>query len=170
MHVATLGAPPDTVRVVSPTRGRLVMYGEPSRAAALDWPWVDAQLAAAGTYWVVASGGEHPHPRPVWGVWRDEVLHLGVGGPVVSRLLELAAVRHGAPRQRRRQPSSSRAPSPVRAPTHKVIRTYDDKYDWNYTVEEYGPLTRIEPATVLAWRSAGWAGRDGFQETGRWQF
>lgn len=145
------------------------MYGEPSRAAALDWPWVDAQLAAAGTYWVVASGGEHPHPRPVWGVWRDEVLHLSIGSPVVSRLLELrpsvtvhldsgvdAVVVEGSVAGSCTDP--------------QVIRTYDDKYDWNYTVEEYGPLTRIEPATVLAWRSAGWAGRDGFQETGRWQF
>jgi hypothetical protein len=51
-----------------------------------------------------------------------------------------------------------------------VLRVYNDKYDWNYTVDEYGAPTRVAPTSVLAWRSAGWAGRHGFQQTGRWRF
>jgi hypothetical protein len=51
-----------------------------------------------------------------------------------------------------------------------VIAAYDEKYDWHYTASEYGPLVVVVAATVLAWRSAGWAGREGFQQTGRWRF
>jgi hypothetical protein len=51
-----------------------------------------------------------------------------------------------------------------------LVDAYNAKYDWNYTVDEYGPFTLVEPAKVIAWRSTGWAGRDGFQATGRWVF
>ncbi|MFV0259288.1 MAG: hypothetical protein ACK5PP_12670 [Acidimicrobiales bacterium] len=34
----------------------------------------------------------------------------------------------------------------------------------------FGPLTLVEPVKVIAWRMDGWAGRDGFQATGRWTF
>jgi hypothetical protein len=145
------------------------MYGEPSQVAPLEWSWVQAQLAAAGTYWVVAAGGGHPHPRPVWGVWLDEVLHLSIGSPVIARLLRAepsvtvhldsgvdAVVVEGA------------AGGPVDRAA--VLAAYDAKYDWSYSVDEYGPLTSVVPSTVLAWRSAGWAGRDGFLATGRWRF
>lgn len=145
------------------------MYGEPSRLAALDWAWVDAELRTAGTYWVTAGGGGHPHPRPVWGVWSGELLHLSIGSPVVARLLDQdptvtvhldsgtdVVIVEGA------------AVGPV--DDTAVLRAYDDKYDWTYTIEEYGPLTGIAPTRALAWRSAGWAGRGGFQQAGRWRF
>jgi hypothetical protein len=32
----------------------LHLYGQLSATPRLDWDWVDAQLKAAGTYWVVA--------------------------------------------------------------------------------------------------------------------
>jgi hypothetical protein len=51
-----------------------------------------------------------------------------------------------------------------------LYEAYNDKYDWDYTSEDYGPLTTIAPLKVFAWRSAGWAGREGFQQTGRWRF
>ncbi|CAN5657968.1 hypothetical protein BH24ACT5_BH24ACT5_19960 [soil metagenome] len=52
----------------------------------------------------------------------------------------------------------------------QLLNAYNAKYDWDYMVDEYGPFTLVEPAKVIAWRSAGWAGRDGFQATGRWTF
>jgi hypothetical protein len=51
-----------------------------------------------------------------------------------------------------------------------LISAYDAKYTWMYDVDAYGPLTSIRPRTVLAWRSAGWAGRDGFTATNRWRW
>lgn len=154
---------------MAPQPERLVMYGEPSDVAPLDWAWVAAELSTAGTYWVNASGGDHPHPRPVWGVWADEWLHLSIGSPVVARLLE-------------RNPDltvhleSSTDVVIVEGTVvglvedMAVLRAYNDKYDWNYTIDEYGPLTKLAPTSALAWRSAGWAGRDGFQQAGRWRF
>ena len=50
-----------------------------------------------------------------------------------------------------------------------VVAAYDRKYDYRYDVEQHGVLTTAAPTTVLAWRSAGPAGRDGFVEAGRWQ-
>jgi hypothetical protein len=52
----------------------------------------------------------------------------------------------------------------------EVLDAYNTKYDWDYTVDEYGPFTTVAPVNVMAWRSAGWAGREGFQHTGRWRF
>jgi hypothetical protein len=140
----------------------LILYGETSDAAPLDWPWVDAQLAAAGCYWVVAHGAGHPHPRPVWGVWIDEALHLSIGSPVIARLL------HDDPHVAVHLDSGTdvvivEGTVVERSDDAGLLRAYNEKYDWAYTVEEYGPLTTIAPATVLAWRSAGWAGRAGFQ-------
>jgi hypothetical protein len=51
-----------------------------------------------------------------------------------------------------------------------IIAAYNQKYDWNYDLGEYGPLQRVDPDVVLAWRAAGWAGRESFQQTGRWHF
>ncbi|MGQ0434329.1 MAG: hypothetical protein ACT452_18240 [Microthrixaceae bacterium] len=154
---------------MAPEAEPLVMYGEPSGVASLDWAWVDAELSSAGTYWVTAIGDDHPHPRPVWGIWADELLYLSIGSPVVARLL-------------RRNPNltvhldsgidvvilEGAVVGLVEDTT--VLSAYDDKYDWNYTVEQYGPLTRVAPTSALAWRSAGWAGRDGFLQAGRWRF
>jgi len=145
------------------------MYGEPSDVDALDWSWVDAELSSAGTYWITPSCGRHPHQRPVWGIWVDEWLDLSIGSPVVSRLLKGqpeitvhldsgtdVAVLEGV--------VAGRTDDPV------LIRAYNDKYDGTYTKHEYGPLTRIRPTVALAWRAAGWAGRDGFRQGGRWRF
>lgn len=154
---------------MTPQPEQLVMYGEPSDIASLDWAWVDAELSRAGTYWITPSGGDHPHPRPVWGVWADESLYLSIGSPVVARLLERN------PDVTVHLDSSSDVVIVEGAVTGLVddtaaVRAYNDKYDWNYTTDEYGPLTRVAPGSVLAWRSAGWAGRDGFQQAGRWRF
>lgn len=147
----------------------LRMYGAPSDAAALDWAWVDEQLRGAGTYWIIAAGGDHPHPRPVWGVWSGDLLHLSIGSPVVARLVA-------------RDPNvtvhlDSSADVVIVEGTAvgvvddaAIIAAYNEKYDWEYTVAEYGPLTRVEPSVAYAWRSAGWAGRDGIQQVGRWRF
>jgi hypothetical protein len=52
----------------------------------------------------------------------------------------------------------------------RAIAAYDKKYDWSYDIAEYGPLTVISPSVILAWQAAGWAGRKGFQRSGRWEF
>ena len=48
------------------------------------------------------------------------------------------------------------------------LDAYNAKYDGDYTIDEYGPPTRIEPERVLSWRSGGWAGRNGFEQVGKW--
>lgn len=145
------------------------MYGEPSGVPLLDWAWVDAELTAAGTYWVTPGGGARPHPRPVWGVWLDGLLHLSIGSPVLARLLE-RNVDLAVHLDSGVDVVIIEATVAGFTGNASVLHTYNEKYDWNYTVEEYGRLTSVAPASVLAWRSAGWAGRDGFQQTGRFRF
>lgn len=55
-------------------------------------------------------------------------------------------------------------------PDLEIIDAYNAKYGWQYTVDQYGPLTRVNPMTIISWRSAGQAGRDGFQAVGQWRF
>jgi hypothetical protein len=125
----------------------------------------------AGTYWVVMHGASEvcPHPRPVWGVWSESRLCLSIGSPSIRS----RAVR-GAPVAVHLDSGTDVVivNGTVRSTTTAaaLISMYDAKYDWTYEVAEYGPLTVVVPNDVLAWRSAGWAGRDGFEKTGRWVF
>ena len=151
-------------------REPLRLYGTESDRESLAWDAVHEQLAAAGTYWVVATANGFPHPRPVWCVWADDVLHLSIGSPVLTRAV------FGDPRVTVHLDSGTDVvivegtatvePDPPAA----VVAAYDAKYEWSYSVGEYGPMTRVDPVAVLAWRSAGWAGRDGFSQVGRWRF
>jgi hypothetical protein len=151
-----------------PSSTPLRLYGEISDKAPLDWAWVDGQLRSAGTYWVAAATPT-PHPRPVWGVWSGERLFLSIGSPPIVRALAIdpavsvhldsgtdAVIVEGSAAGATADPA--------------VIAAYDAKYDWTYDVATYGPLLRVHPRVVLAWRTAGWAGRESFQRTGRWIF
>lgn len=147
----------------------LRLYGQPSDTPSSDWEWVDDQLTVAGTYWVVTPTPTHPHPRPVWGVWREERLHLSVGSPTLAQaLLPTTPVTVHLDSGTDVVIVEGNVVGPSTDP--ELIAAYDSKYTWEYDVDQYGPLTTIAPTQILAWRSAGWAGRDGFQETGRWIF
>jgi hypothetical protein len=142
------------------------LYGKPSQLAPLSWEWVDGQLRSAGTYWVVsASAG---HPRPVWGVWLADRLHLSIGSPVLIR--ELA-----------RDPTLTvhldsgtdvviveGATQPGAVTDDVVVAAYSAKYGSDYEVAQFGDLTQVVPVTVIAWQAAGWAGKGGFRAAGKW--
>jgi hypothetical protein len=132
------------------------------------WTWVDEQLSKAGTYWVSIGADQHPHPRPVWGVWIDEMLHLSIGSP------KLAAAQPGAPVAVHLDSGTDvvivEGVVEARTSDAGVVAAYDSKYAWSYAVDDYGPLTSIRPLVVLAWRAAGKDGRDGFTATSRWRW
>ena len=152
-----------------PRGDALRLYGRPSDTPGLDWAWVEDQLKAAGTYWVIARTEGHPHPRPVWGVWEDDHFYLSIGTPVTLRTLALDPVvtvhlDSGTDVVIVEGHASGQASGA------DIVAAYNRKYDWNYDLGEYGPLQRVDPDAVLAWRAAGWAGRESFQQTGRWRF
>jgi hypothetical protein len=151
---------------------RLRMWGQENDSPPPDWQWVEDQLRQAGTYWVVARSAGHPHPRPVWGIWRDGALLLSIGSPPITR--DLAA--------------DPRITVHLESGTEVVIveglasvvtefdalaeftAAYNAKYDWEYRAERDGPPTRVDAHKVLTWRAAGTAGRDGFPQAARWTF
>jgi len=148
----------------------LHLYGQRSDVAALAWSWADRQLATAGTYWVVGRTQGHPHPRPVWGIWHEQRLHLSIGSPTLRRSIreERAVTVHldsGTDVVIVEGVAVPAAPT-----TPALLEAYKRKYDWDYQVSQYGDLTQLEPTKILAWRAAGVAGRDSFQETGCWVF
>jgi hypothetical protein len=154
---------------MAPTERTLRFYTRPSDAAPLEWSWVDEQLAAAGTYWVIGRGDGAPHPRPVWGVWLDGSIRLTLGSPVLRRVLAddpTVTVHLGSGTDvvivEGRAEAGDADPRNVEA--------YDQKYDYSYDMEQYGPFVRVTPTAVLAWRAAGEAGRDGFTHAGHWSF
>jgi hypothetical protein len=137
----------------------LRLYGALSDRAPLAWPWVEQQLVGAGTYWVVARTPGHPHPRPVWGIWSQQRLHLSIGSPTLLRAIpeEPAVTIHLGSGTDVVIVEGLIIPSVPTGPA--LIQTYNQKYDWDYQVSQYGELTQVQPSKVLAWRSAGWAGR-----------
>jgi hypothetical protein len=156
---------------MQPRRADLRMYGQPSDHEPLSWDWVAGQLAGAGLYWVTAqSPGGHPHPRPVWGVWVDDELQLSIGSPAIRDALaadplvtvHLESATDVVIIEGRFEP---RAETPA-----ALIEAYQRKYDWDYDQASYGPFSPIVPLKVIAWRTAGFAGSESFQTTGRWDF
>jgi hypothetical protein len=152
-----------------PRRTPLRLYTAVDEHPPLAWSWVEQELRDAGTYWVVTNGPTHPSVRPVWGFWYESALHMTIGSP---------ALRAGIERDTRVTVHLDRGTDVVivegvassEAATPALLAAYDAKYDWKYDADTYGPFTLITPAVVKAWRTAGVAGRDSFQETGRWEF
>jgi hypothetical protein len=156
---------------MQPIPDTLRMFGSVQDAEALPWTWVEEQLQSADTYWVAARGEGPPHPRPVWGTWADDGLHLSIGSPVVRR--QVAAdptvtvhLDSGVDVVIVEGTAGVEDPSSM----GPQVEAYNSKYDWDYDVAQYGPFTRVAPSAVLAWRSAGPAGRDGWSQIGRWRF
>jgi pyridoxamine 5'-phosphate oxidase-like protein len=49
-----------------------------SGSGLLPWAPAEARLAAAHNYWLSTTRPDgRPHAMPVWGLWRDGVLHVG---------------------------------------------------------------------------------------------
>lgn len=142
------------------------LYGKLSELDPLDWDWVEGQLTAAGTYWVVCVAAGHP--RPVWGVWSGEQLYLSIGSPFIVREL----TRN--PRVTVHLDSGTDvvivegAAQPANSTSSAVLAAYSAKYGNDYDVDAFGDLTPVIPATVIAWQAAGWAGKDGFRAAGKW--
>jgi hypothetical protein len=148
----------------------LTMYGQSSTHPPPRWGWVEGELQAAGTYWVTARPAGHPHPRPVWGVWHRDGLHLSIGSPVIAR--EIADDRRLAVHlESGTDVVIVEGVVPDASPSAaQVLEAYRDKYGSDYDVAVLGELTRVDPVTVMAWRTAGWAGKDGFTECAKWTF
>ena len=120
-------------------------------------------------YWVTARTRGHPHPRPVWGVWWEDHLHLSIGTPLTLQALAVDPTLTVHLDSGTEVVILEGRAVDARGET-EVVTEYDRKYDWAYEVDKYGPLTCVAPETVLAWRAGGWAGRESFQQTGKWSF
>ena len=152
-----------------PRQTPLRLYTAVDEHPPLAWTWVEQQLRDAGTYWVVANGPAHPSARPVWGFWHESALHMTIGSPALRAGLAAdgRATVHldsGTDVVLVEGTASSEEATPA------LLEAYDAKYDWQYDADTYGPFTLITPIVIKAWRAAGVAGRDSFQETGRWEF
>ncbi len=145
------------------------MYGSTAELPAPTWSWVEDQLAHAGTYWVNPHGVAGPHPRPVWGVYRDG-LELSIGSSVLARAIaadarvsvHLSSDTDVVILEGRAEPTwpDDR--------TAGFLAAYNAKYDWDYVIDVYGTPTLMTIDEVITWRSAGWAGREGFRSAAKW--
>ena len=164
---------------MEPRRRVLRLYTQPSAHPPLAWDWVSAQLESAGTYWVLARTPGHPHPRPVWGVWQESLLHLSIGSPVLNAALSAdprvtvhldsgteVIIVEGAVEGEVEGAVAGAGHPFDRGP----IEAYNAKYDWDYDAAQYGRLKTVAPSRVLAWRTAGPAGRESFTTTGSWEW
>jgi hypothetical protein len=107
----------------------------------LPWSWAEERLVASHNYWVaVMRAGGGPHLTPVWGVWHEGALWWSTGGGVKMRALaadprcvistesaEEAVIVEG---------EASRDGD--RAVLREVIRSYNEKYNWNFEPEQEG--------------------------------
>ncbi len=155
---------------MQPRQQALRLYGQPSERTELAWEWAADQLRSAGTYWVIANSSGHPHPRPVWGLWHDDALHLSLGSPALNAALAAdprVTVHLGSGTEVVIVEGSVAPDAPT---TAGALAAYRSKYDWDYDVAAYGELKLVVVSRILAWIAAGWAGRESFAATGRWTF
>ena len=140
---------------MDPVAEGLVMYGASAEVHDLEWPWVDEQLVSAGAHWTVTPSSEHPHPRPVWGLWLRDVLYLSIGSPRLSAdarddvaiTVHLGSVTDVVIVEGLATGHNSDA---------RVLAAYNAKYDWNYTIEDYGAeLSGAVPILELGGRHDG---------------
>lgn len=145
----------------------LRLYGGVSQRLALEWADVERRLDEAPTYWLVAAG-PRPHPRPVWGVWISDMLYVSVGSPVLK-----ASIGDGVEVSIHLDSGTDVvivegwAEAATAGDVSAAVERYRAKYETDYDAEELGPLTGVRPRHVIAWATAGWAGRGGFQRTVR---
>lgn len=143
-------------------------YTQVSSLDPVEWSWVVDQLRAAPVYWVSVHGGRQPHPRPVWGVWHDDALWLSIGSPQLRAASATGAALTVHPESGIEPVIVEGHADPADRDQSPPIASYDAKYDWSYDLAEYGPLVRLPPTTIIAWRTTGFAGRDSFQAAGKW--
>ena len=138
------------------------MWGEEKRdAAVMDWPSVEARLAASETYWVVnvpPGRGGVPAPRPVWGVWLDDRLLLSVGSSSVWKGLAAdpaCAVHLGDAIDVVILEGRARK---FTGPFESYVGTYNEKYSWSFTADDpafvVDGTVEVVPSVVLAWKGA----------------
>ena len=110
-----------------------------------------------------------PHPRPVWGVWHDDRLHLSIGTPALRQALadDPVITIHLESGTDVVIVEGEVTDSTIDG---GLVAAYDRKYDWSYDVAEYGPLMVVAPSKILAWQADGWAGRRSFRRSGTWKF
>ena len=140
--------------------GRTVTYPDwmARNGGVVPWQEVEERLRIARNYWVASLRPDGlPHTRPVWGIWLDHRLVLSAGGgywmsrnlrrhPLVSAHPEaaegLVVVVEG------------RAVPIVGAERiARIVTSYNAKYDWDITDEEFDGSLEIEPLRVFAWRT-----------------
>jgi hypothetical protein len=112
---------------------------EQSHDGVLPWSWAEERLKASRNYWVAVTRAEGgPHLTPVWGVWHDDAFWFSTGGAVKVRALAAdprcvistesgteAVIAEGV---------ASRDGD--RAKMRDAIRTYNEKYSWDFDVEK----------------------------------
>ena len=133
------------------------MWGSERESPAIPWSDVEARLAAAAEYWMVAVRADGmPTPRPVWGVWLDERLLVSVGSPslwrgigshpeVAVHLGDALAVVVVEGRARKAAGDDL---------FRRYVAVYNEKYAWNF--EPTNPMVvdgtiEVVPSAVLAW-------------------
>ena len=106
----------------------------------------------------------------MWGVWHDRRVLLSIGSPTLRRSIghDPAVTVHLSSGTDVVIVEALALPDVTTTP--EMVAAYDEKYDWHYSVSEYGELTALQPTKILAWQAAGTAGRDGFRATGCWLF
>ena len=106
----------------------------------------------------------------MWGVWLDRRVLLSIGSPTLRRSIghDPAVTVHLSSGTDVVIVEALALPDVTTTP--EMVAAYDEKYDWSYSVTEYGELTALRPTRILAWQAAGPAGRDGFRATGCWLF
>jgi general stress protein 26 len=136
-------------------------YGvEVSKDGLLPWSWADERLAKARNYWISTAGSNgKPHAAPVWGVWFDGGLYFGSDANA-RKTRNLRAqpdvVMHLESGDEVVIVEGKADFTNLKAIPAQVIPAYAEKYAVQLDAPDapQGPMIRIVPSVVLAWREA----------------
>jgi hypothetical protein len=127
------------------------MWGSEKDCPPIDWSHVEARLRDSIVYWLVTDAGS----RPVWGVWDDDCLWLSIGSSVLWRGLGASPKASAHLEDGHDVVIVEGVTSTIRdaAALARFCEVYNPKYRWDFTTETSGPIVRLAPRVVLAWRT-----------------
>lgn len=130
------------------------MFGGHLEPVRLPWAWATARFTRAHTYWIATTCLDgHPHSRPVWGIWLDDVFYFSTGSRAAQNLAANPAITvHLGGESEVVIIEGAAQPVGEASLVERVVELYNQKYHWDVDPSNLpGPFYAVRPQVAFGW-------------------